>query len=403
MAPTTTASSTRTAPNPAGTARQSDWLGAGLAVLTIGWSAQEFTPLLLLYRSELHLSNTAVQAAFALYALGLIPGLLLGGPVSDRIGRRAVVVPTVALAAVGSALLMFGGLGIGWLFLGRLVVGVACGAAFSSGAAWIKELSAGTEPNPGPRRLTVMMTSGFGAGPLVAGALAQWAPAPDVLPYVPHLVLAAIAVPLALRTPETRPRGNTSRVRANYRGRFLRIIAPLAPWVFASGSIGLSYLPGLLNERLGDSALLFAAVAPTIVAASGIAVQPLAHRLDHPDRSRLLTFALIAVVLGLVLGIFAANQLSPLLTVLAAIVLGIGYGSCQVYGLAEVQRIAPPDHLASMTAMYQALTYVGFVIPFPLAALAAVTTPAVLLGVVALLAVLTLAWLLPASRRKVLR
>jgi MFS family permease len=58
--------------------------------------------------------------------------------------------------------------GIGWLFAGRLVAGAASGAAFSSGAAWIKELS-GT--GSGARRVTVAMTAGFGLGPLLAGDL----------------------------------------------------------------------------------------------------------------------------------------------------------------------------------------------------------------------------------------
>ncbi|WP_031470803.1 MFS transporter [Sciscionella sediminilitoris] len=381
----------------------STWLGAGLAVLTVGWSAQEFTPLLLLYRAQLGLSSTVVQAAFALYALGLVPGLLLGGPVSDRIGRRKVMLPTLLVSAAGSALLMAGGTGVPWLFIGRLVVGIACGAAFSSGAAWIKELSEQESGNPGPRRLTVAMTAGFGGGPIIAGVLAQWAPWPTVLPYLPHLVLVACALPLAARTPETTGKASGSRARPRFRGRFLLVVAPLAPWVFATASIGLSYLPGLVGKQLGAHALIFSAVVPMLVAAAGIAVQPLARRLDHPQRPRLLTVALGIVFAGLLVAIAAAAEGSPLLVALAALVLGAAYGTCQVCGLLEVQRIAPPEHLASMTAMYQALTYLGFIVPFPLAALGQLASPSVLLIAVAVLAVLTLVWVLPASRRKVRR
>lgn len=75
------------------------WWGAGLAVAAVGWGAQQFTPLLLLYRAELGLSATVVQGMFALYVLGLVPGLLLGGPCSDRWGRRRIMLPTLAAAA----------------------------------------------------------------------------------------------------------------------------------------------------------------------------------------------------------------------------------------------------------------------------------------------------------------
>ena len=93
-----------------------------------------------MYQAELRLPATTVQGMFGLYVLGLIPGLLLGGPVSDRYGRRRVMAPTLVASVAATALLILGGTGVGWLFAGRLVAGVASGAAFSSGAAWIKEL-----------------------------------------------------------------------------------------------------------------------------------------------------------------------------------------------------------------------------------------------------------------------
>lgn len=61
------------------------WLGDGLAACMIGWGTNQFTPMLLLYRARLGLSAPVVEAMFALYAIGLVPGLLAGGSLSDRI------------------------------------------------------------------------------------------------------------------------------------------------------------------------------------------------------------------------------------------------------------------------------------------------------------------------------
>lgn len=369
-----------------------DWLAAALAVTAVGWGAQQFTPLLLLYRAELHLSATTVQAAFALYALGLIPGLLFGGPVSDRIGRRAVMLPTLLVSIAGTVLLLFGGTGAGWLFGGRLIAGVASGAAFSAGAAWIKELSAGERSDPGPRRVTVAMSIGFGVGPLVSGVLAQWAPAPLVLPYVPHLLLAAVALPLTARSIDSRQGTPRQRTRIRYGPVFFRVLVPLAPWVFASASIGLAYLPELVGARLGGGALIFSALAPLLVACAGIAVQPFARRIDRAGTPRLLIAALVLVTAGTLIAVPAATLRSPAIVLLAAVVLGAGYGACQVCGLLEVQRLADPRHLAAVTAAYQAVTYVGFVVPLPLAALGTVIPPGALMAAVVVLAVLTLGW-----------
>ena len=45
---------------------------------------------------------------------------------------------------------------------------------------------------------------------------------------------------------------------------------------------------------------------------------------------------------------------------LAAAILGCGYGMALIGGLLEVQRIAGPDDLGGLTAVFYALTYIGF-------------------------------------------
>ncbi|GAB2834099.1 MFS transporter [Actinoallomurus bryophytorum] len=382
-----------------GKARQ--WWPAGLAVAAVGWGAQQFAPLLLLYQARLHLSATVTQATFGLYIFGLIPGLLLGGPFSDRYGRRRVMAPTLVASAAATVLLMSGGAGVGGLFAGRLLAGVASGAAFSSGAAWIKELSAAGSPGGGghaPRRITVAMSAGFGLGPLVAGVLAQWAPAPTVLPYLPHLGLAAVALPAVLRTPETRvpdvQDGLLRQLRVPEAGdrRFRRVVVPLAPWVFGSVAVAMAYLPWVVKDRLAGYTVVFSAAVTLLTAFAGIFVQPLARRVDVPGRPRLLATSMAIVVAGTLIAALAAAVVQPVLVVVAALVLGAGYGCCQVCGLIEVQRLAGPGHLAGLTAVYQAVSYLGLVVSLPLAAATQAVPAGVLLLVVAALAALTLAW-----------
>ncbi|MEU5125572.1 MFS transporter [Streptomyces mobaraensis] len=377
------------------------WLRAGVAVAAVGWGANQFAPLLLLYRSELGLSAATVQATFGLYAIGLVPGLLLGGPVSDRYGRRRLMLPALFVSVLASLLLIAGGSQEELLFAGRLVSGVASGAAFSSGTVWIKELSlAGStrEANPGPRRATITMTTGFAVGPLVAGLLAQWAPSPMIVAYLPHLALALVSIPLVWGAPETCGGSREGsvwrqvRVPAVREPRFRNVVAPLAPWVFGSASVALAYLPGLVKDRVGGNALVFGAVVTALTGFAGILVQPLARRMDDPRRPRLIASSMAIVVAGLLVSAAAAETLQPALVVLAALVLGAGYGCCQVCGLLEVQRMAGPKDLAGLTAVYQALSYIGFAAPFVLAALQDSVRASVLLCCAAGLAVLTLAY-----------
>src|SRR6188472_3684131 len=60
------------------------------------------SPLYGLYERQLHLSSLTITLVYAVYALGVVGSLLLAGHVSDWYGRRAVLIPAVALAAVAA-------------------------------------------------------------------------------------------------------------------------------------------------------------------------------------------------------------------------------------------------------------------------------------------------------------
>src|SRR6201995_2554613 len=77
----------------AGQAARTDWVRAGAALFGAAWGSNQFTPMLLIYHGQLGLSTGTLEALFGVYALGLIPGLLIAGPVSDAWGRRPVVTP----------------------------------------------------------------------------------------------------------------------------------------------------------------------------------------------------------------------------------------------------------------------------------------------------------------------
>ncbi|MCX4091814.1 MFS transporter [Nocardia sp. alder85J] len=382
-----------------------DWLGAGVALAAIGWGANQFSPLIVMYQQRLGLSTATVDAMFGLYALGLVPALVAGGRLSDRFGRRPVLVPALALSFVASCLLMAGG--VGWLFAGRLLAGIASGAAFGTGAAWVRELSAAAGvAAAGPRRSTVAMTAGFAAGPFVAGIAAQWLPAPTVTAYLPHLVLVAIAVPAALRTPEelrAAPPTATMETLAPQRltRHFLLVLLPFAPWVFGSAAIALAYLPTLVASRV-DRPLLFTAITTGVGAAAGIAAVPLAGALRRLRPGRVLPVAMLPVLAGIAIAAWAASSLAPAAVLFASLFLGFTYGITQFCGLADIQQIADPRSLGTATAVYQMLSYLGFAVPFLLAVAheRLHLTPSALLLMLLAVAVVCTGWLATSRGRE---
>ncbi|MEY9926691.1 MFS family permease [Catenulispora sp. GP43] len=385
------------------------WARAALALTAVGWGANQFAPMVLLYRERLGVSASAAEAIFGLYAAGLVPGLLVAGPLSDRVGRRPVVTFAVLLSMLSGVVLMLGSHGLAWLSTGRVLMGVASGAAFSAGSAWVKELSAANAAaGAGARRASIAMTAGFGIGPLVAGVLAQWGPTAYETPYIPQLVLAAFALVLLARTPETVRRrqsgvlrGGLLRLRGFSDRRFVGVVLPLAPWVFGAATIAMVYLPGLTAGHVKGISLFYAGAAAMVTAMSGVLIQPFARRVAASPagrdraRPRLLTQGVALVTVGTLAdaGVAALSGLGAwqaVLTLLAAVVMGFGYGVLLVFGLAEVQRLAPPEDLAGMTAVFQAFSYLGFAAPYLLSALKNVASPSTLLLAVAVLGALTM-------------
>ncbi|MET8878711.1 MFS transporter, partial [Nocardia sp. NPDC004604] len=149
------------------------WWGVAAAMFAIAWGGNEFTPLLVMYKGN-GLPVTTVDLLLFDYVLGIVPALLIGGPLSDRYGRRMLMRPAPLIAAAGSLLLAFGSASVPLLSAGRVLCGVALGSAMAVGSSWLKELSqqpfgpqlpAGT----GARRSAMSLTGGFAVGAGVAG------------------------------------------------------------------------------------------------------------------------------------------------------------------------------------------------------------------------------------------
>lgn len=343
-------------------------------MFAVGYGANHFVPLLAVYRRTLALSDAQATAIFGVYAFGLIPGFLIGGPASDRYGRRRIMIAFTALSLLATAVLITGRTGTAGLYAGRLLTGVVSGTVFTVGTAWVKELSGGT-PGLAARRAAVALTAGFGVGPLMAGVIAQWAPLPTVVPYLVHLVLGGTALALLPRAPETRPSSPGGRFRllptAARTVRFRGVVAPMAPFVFGSVSLAFTTIPAHGTRPPATLAIVVTGVLAAIALAAGLAGQRWGRRLQasvaDPQDIRPAVVGL-AVVTGGYLATALATARPGLATgTLAGLLLGCGYGICLVVGLREVEHLAASDQLGGLVAVYYSLTYLGLVIPYSLA------------------------------------
>jgi MFS family permease len=228
------------------------WLRIAVAMFAVGWGANQFSPMLIVYRHELRLTAGEVAGLFLVYALTLIPGLLIGGPASDRFGRRPVVWPFVALSPLATLLLVLEPRSLAMIAVGRALAGLCSGVVFGAATAWVQDVSPDEGPSNGlsnglsVRRSALALTAGFGLGPVVAAVLAQWAGDPLVVPYLPHLVIGTAAAAVLAGTPEgsaerpgrSQPAGRRWPPAAVRTRRFWLAVAPGSPLVFGSVPAG---------------------------------------------------------------------------------------------------------------------------------------------------------------------
>ena len=150
------------------------WFLVAVAVFAVAWGGNQFTPLMVMYRLGGELDLVFVDLLLFIYALGIAPALLISGPLSDRIGRKPVMLAAPVFSIIGSLLIAAGETTGPLLLVGRALSGVGVGIAMAVGGSWVKELSHArfdekAKSTSGAKRQSMALTLGFGIGAGIAG------------------------------------------------------------------------------------------------------------------------------------------------------------------------------------------------------------------------------------------
>lgn len=385
------------------TSKAKAWLGISLAVFSIAWGGNQYTPLLVFYRSEGFFSELFIDLMLVSYAIGIAVGLLVAGPLSDRYGRKKVMLPTPAFAAVSSLLIAIGEHNHFFMTVGRLGAGMAVGIAMTAGGAWIKELSTqqfdpSAKTTSGAKRAAMSLTGGFGLGAAVAGMMAQWLPLPGSLPFFLHIALSVVVTFLLLPLPETRFSEHMNEKGGFWKDmavpsvkhpRFLAVVVPMAPWAFGTAFVSYAILPSQVSH-LSEVPIALTALIALLTLGAGFIIQQFAPTIVGTSMSRGPLLALLAAVVGMTLATINVMNPSIPFTLVCAVFLGLAYGMVAYVGLAESQAIATDEDMAGLSGIFYCLTYVGMIFPAVLTTLSDVFTYPQMLGFGVVVALLTL-------------
>ncbi|WP_323748183.1 MFS transporter [Catenulispora rubra] len=320
------------------------------------------TPLYKGYEARFGFSPLTLTLIFTAYVAVLIPSLLVVGPAADAVGYRVMLLPALFVAAGGALVFAFAS-GTGWLFAGRILQGAAIGAATGPLTATLTEL----EPNGDRRKAalvsTVATASGLGFGPLLAGFLAQYAPAPRVLPFAVEIALLVPAVTVVLSLPahtaRTRWRPRRPEIPAALRAEFATSGTACFA-AFAVVGLFLTLIPTYVATLSGSKNLLLGGAAVALM----LACSATAQVLGYGRSARALEIAgLPLLATGLIALAIAGSASSLPLLIGATAVAGLGQGLTFLGGLTAINSAAPAHRRADVLSSFFVILYLGVGVP----------------------------------------
>ena len=285
-------------------------------------------PILPLYAERFGASATTIGILLSTFSIAQLLLAPVWGRISDRVGRKPVILISLFGTAAGSFLTGAAG-SLPILFLGRLVDG-ASGASVSVAQAAVADVA---EPSERPRLLGLLGAAfgvGFVAGPAL-GALAALGG-----PHVPFYLAGCVALVNALvairRLPETAPLGAestsngrqpTQKLSRGVRADLWRLA--LCAFVATAAFAGFEATFALFGQArfdltLSSTGAVFAGIGLFLVLVQAGLVHPVVSRLGAVGTLR---GGLMLNIVGLLL-LAVAVHWPVLVLALAALIIGQG-------------------------------------------------------------------------------
>lgn len=197
----------------AGHTRAPFWLL--VAVTATGTLAMHIlVPVLPLAATSFGVSRGVIQQAITFYLFGVAGGQLLYGPVSDRFGRRPILIGSLVLYIAAGAAAGWAAT-IGGLLIARVLQAVGGCGGLVLGRAIVRDSAGPGEATSRMALLTMVQSLAPGVGPAIGGFLGVWFGWRSIFFLLVALGIVTLSgVVLAL--PETTARHRSGRMLGSY-------------------------------------------------------------------------------------------------------------------------------------------------------------------------------------------
>ncbi|CAN5151379.1 MFS transporter [soil metagenome] len=340
--------------------------GTAIAFASLYLAAGAPSPLFALLEEQWGFPPALLTIAFAAYAIGLLAALLVVGGLSDHLGRRPVLIASLAVELVAMVMFIVAP-NIGWLIAARVVQGIATGAATSAFTASVIELAPPRFARVGQIIGATAAAGGLGLGALLGGVAVQFSARPAIIVFSALAVIMAFGIVIAAGSTET-----VSRRAGALRSLVPKVTVPPAArrdfiaavpglvgaWMLAALFLGL--VPSMIRVVFHiDSGLLngtTAFIEPGAAAVAGFVLGSVgARRVSIIGNAAVLVGA-ATIVVGIATGILP-------LVMIGGLIGGVGFGSVFSGTLRLVGPLAGAHERAALFAAVFAVAYLAFGVP----------------------------------------
>jgi MFS family permease len=331
-----------------------------LAGVQSGGSAP--TPVYHLYQQAYGLSPAMVTIIFAAYPISLLLSLLVLGSLSDYVGRRPLLLASMALSVVAMAVFIGAG-GPDTLIVARILQGLATGMATSTLGAVLLDV----HPAQGSLINAVTAFGGTTVGALGSSVLVAYGPHPMQLVYVVELFAFIVLTAFVGLLPETSaPRaGGWQSLRLHIsvptrvRSAFM-LVSPVNVAGWALGGFYLSLMPSVMRTTTGIvSPILGGVVVASLTLSGGAAI--FAWR--SAPANRILPRGAIALSVGVLVTLVGVGLHQAWLLALGTLIAGFGFGASFFGAGRTILPLADNHERAGLLSAFYVESYLAFSVP----------------------------------------
>lgn len=321
-----------------------------------------------LYSENYHLSSFQITILFAIYAVFLLPTLLIVGVKGSEWGLKKVLRYSIWISILSTIIFILS-YDFWSLFTARALEGIAYGAFTGTASAFLLKQTSHDKVSTAIKFSGVTINFGFGLGPAISGLIVQYLHfQPLRLPFWFLLIMLLSSLvflemlpkhedPQAQKPAKTRI---SLGVPDNIRSHFWSFIGLPIFTVFTFGGIVFSLIPSFTKNVIQTANLSISGLLILLLLGGGALMQFFPLPRSPVTRMRI---ALIFLIIGSWVIVFSGQSANLFLLWAGIFLQAIGSGWTFQVSLRFASQLPKPEERPRAISAFYLCAYSGFIVP----------------------------------------